>query len=164
MSLSPDHGTSSGDGRAAPGEVATGPHKSVVAGGECIVVIEDERHTRMALQRFLQREGWQTLGFANAAAASAWLAEDFGPDGPATRPVAGAVVDLHLPDGDGIELTAALRRRLGDAVPIVIVSGDTSMDTLRRLADAGANRFVGKPMNLAALREALPTPTAAPDA
>ena len=119
--------------------------------GELILVVEDERHTRLALERFLQKHGWSTAGFASAAEASAWLGEaDAGP-----RHVAGAVIDVHLPDGDGIDLTRLLRQRLGEGVPIVIVSGDTSMDTLRRLEEAGGGRFVGKPMALAALREAL---------
>jgi DNA-binding response OmpR family regulator len=119
--------------------------------GPLVLVVEDDRHTRLSLQRFLQKQGWQAVGFATAAETKAWLE---GPR-PAAGPIGAAVIDIHLPDGDGIDLTRSLRQHLGKAVPIVIVSGDTSMETLRRLRDAGGNRFVGKPMSLAALREAL---------
>lgn len=125
-------------------------------GSLCILVIEDERHTRQSLERFLRREGWTTLGFGTAAEAQAWLTSSPGPaDNDPSRTIAGAVIDIHLPDGDGIDLTRFFRQRLGEGVPIVIVSGDTSIETLRRLRDAGGDRFVGKPMSLAALKEAL---------
>ena len=117
--------------------------------GRAVLIVEDDRHTRLSLQRFLQKQGWNAIGFGTAAETQAWL--DASDDGS----ISAAVVDIHLPDGDGIDLTRSLRQHLGAAVPIVIVSGDTSMDTLRRLRDAGGNRFVGKPMSLEALREAL---------
>lgn len=122
--------------------------------GALILVVDDDRNTRLSLQRYLQKEGWNAVAFGTAAEIQAWLEES----GPAAGPIGGAVIDVHLPDGDGIELTRSLRDQLGMGVPIVIVSGDTSMETLRRLRDAGGNRFVGKPMSLAALREALATP------
>ncbi len=129
------------------------PDTAETAGGQLVLVVEDERHTRNALGRFLRRHGWNVAGFGTASEAQAWLEES-----QARQPVAGAVIDVHLPDGDGIDLTRELRRLLGEHIPIVIVSGDTSMDTLRRLRDAGGSRFVGKPMSLAALREALAPP------
>ena len=141
-----------------PADFPGGAPGPVAARGQTILVVEDERHTRMALKRFLEKEGWSTVGFATASEAQTWLTSD-APRIDATTAagpaVGGAVIDVHLPDGDGIDLTRALRDRVGEHVPIVIVSGDTSMDTLRRLRDAGGNRFVGKPMSLAALRDAL---------
>src|SRR5690606_16084944 len=121
---------------------------------QSILVVEDERNTRLALQRFLRRAGWEPLCFGTAAETLPWISHP--PDaGPVSAPIGGAVIDIHLPDGDGIDLTRAMRNHLGPDVPIVIVSGDTSMETLARLRDAGGNRFVGKPMSLQALRDAL---------
>ena len=65
---------------------------------------------------------------------------------------------MHLPDGDGIDLTRRLRNKLGAGVPIVVVSGDTSLETLRRLESAGATRFVAKPISLTVLQDALGQP------
>lgn len=145
---SPD--ASSTDARSQSGSAAQ------PSGSSCILVVEDERHTRQSLERFLRREGWTTLGFGTAAEAQAWLTSSpGGPGNDPSRMIAGAVIDIHLPDGDGIDLTRFFRQRLGEGVPIVIVSGDTSIATLRRLRDAGGDRFVGKPMSMAALKEAL---------
>lgn len=129
----------------------------------CILIVDDERHARQAMQKFLERDGWTSIGFGAASEVHTWLTDPkSGARGQCSEtdrhPIRGAIIDVHLPDGDGIELTRALRRQLGQAVPIVIISGDTSMKTLRRLRDAGANRFVGKPMSLQALREALAHP------
>ena len=121
---------------------------------QSILVVEDERNTRLALQRFLRREGWRAFCFGTAAETLDWMSHAHA-DATASAPVRGAVIDIHLPDGDGVELTRAMRRHFGPDVPIVIVSGDTSMETLARLRDAGGNRFVGKPMSLQALRDAL---------
>ena len=124
---------------------------------DVVLVVEDDQPTRLSLQRFLQRQGWNAIGFGTAAETQAWLA---GSSPVAGQRIGGVVIDVHLPDGDGIDLTRTLREHLGMAVPIVIVSGDTSIETLRRLRDAGGNRFVGKPMSLAALQEALAPPGA----
>ena len=35
-----------------------------------------------------------------------------------------AVVDLHLPDGDGVALARALRERLGPDLPVIFITGD----------------------------------------
>lgn len=136
--------------QAQPGAMPASPRR--------VLVIDDDRQTRMALERFLRRQGYETLGFGTAGEAQGWLKRQPGSvagDGA----IAGAVIDIHLPDGDGIDLTRALREHVGQAVPIIIVSGDTSIQTLRRLKDAGGNRFVGKPMSLAVLMDALAPPS-----
>ena len=116
---------------------------------EPLLIVEDDGNTIEALERLLNRLGHRAIAVRSMADALAFL------DGPDVRSLCGAVVDVHLPDGDGIELTRRLRAHLGDEPPIVIVSGDTSMETLGRLRDAGADRFVGKPMSLTALKDAL---------
>jgi signal transduction histidine kinase len=59
------------------------------------------------------------------------------------------LLDLELPDGSGEDL---LRRLRADerfrAVPIVIVSGDVSRDTVRRLLEAGADEYQTKPLEV----------------
>lgn len=59
------------------------------------------------------------------------------------------LLDLDLPDGSGEEL---LRRFRADerfrAVPIVIVSGDASRESVRRLLEAGADDYLIKPLEV----------------
>ena len=128
--------------------------------GGRLVIVEDDGGTRRALGRLLERNGYAPIGFPTVAAAARWVEEDWGGGGA----ILGVVIDVHLPDGDGIDLTKRLRRKLGDRVPIVVVSGDTSLETLRRLDDAGATRFVAKPISLRVLQDALGHPSAPDDA
>lgn len=66
-----------------------------------------------------------------------------------------AVVDIHLPDLSGLVVTQKLRQRFGPDVPIVILSGDTSMETLNSLPHVGATYFFSKPVNSSQLVQRL---------
>src|SRR4051812_7527820 len=68
---------------------------------------------------------------------------------------AAAVIDVHLPDLSGLILTQKLRQILGSDTPIIMVSGDTSMETLNSLPHVGATYFFSKPMNVESLIERL---------
>src|SRR5271166_1681990 len=60
------------------------------------------------------------------------------------------VLDVSLPDGDGRDYCAELRRR-GVKVPIIMLTGsDDESDVVRGL-EAGANDYVAKPFRLAEL-------------
>ncbi len=69
--------------------------------------------------------------------------------------ISAAIVDIHLPDINGLTLSQRLRERLGPSTPIVILSGDNSMETIRALPDAGATHFFAKPVNGGRLIEQL---------
>ncbi len=60
------------------------------------------------------------------------------------------ILDVGLPDGDGRDLCARLRRQ-GVKVPIVMLTGsDEESDVVRGL-DLGANDYIAKPFRLAEL-------------
>jgi len=65
-------------------------------------------------------------------------------------PVA-AVIDIHLPDINGLVLAQKLREQFGPDMPIIVVSGDTSMETIKSLSHVGATYFLAKPLNAALL-------------
>ena len=65
------------------------------------------------------------------------------------------MVDIHLPDLNGLVITQKLRDQLGPRVPIIIVSGDTSMETLNSLAHVGATYFLSKPTSPSVLLQML---------
>ena len=58
-----------------------------------------------------------------------------------------AVVDLNLPDTDGLELIASLRRG-NSSTPILIVSARTSIENRVTGLDIGANDYLIKPFDL----------------
>jgi CheY-like chemotaxis protein len=65
------------------------------------------------------------------------------------------MVDIHLPDLNGLVITRKLCDQLGPRVPIIVVSGDTSMETLNSLAHVGATYFLSKPTSPAVLLQIL---------
>jgi CheY-like chemotaxis protein/HPt (histidine-containing phosphotransfer) domain-containing protein len=66
------------------------------------------------------------------------------------------LMDLHMPDMDGVEAAARIRRLPLASVPrIIVVTADVSRSTRERLAAAGITKVVSKPILMNALREAI---------
>ena len=64
-------------------------------------------------------------------------------DQAAMRPPAAAIVDLVLPDGDGIDVTRSLRE--WSRMPILVLSAVGEEDEKVRALEAGADDYVTKP-------------------
>ncbi len=109
-----------------------------------VLVIEDEASIRLMLRATLEAEG-HVVFEAGTAHDGARLAED---------PRVGLIlVDLGLPDEDGVALIRSLRgwtRR-----PIVVVSAGSSQAQMVRALDAGADDYLIKPLGLAELHARL---------
>jgi serine/threonine-protein kinase len=59
-----------------------------------------------------------------------------------------AVIDLTLPDMDGIELTEAIRGLpAGGQFPIIVVTGTGGASEWKRLSALGASAFLVKPID-----------------
>jgi two-component system KDP operon response regulator KdpE len=99
-----------------------------------ILVIDDEANTRALLQWTLAQRGYQCLHASTGAEGVA-----------ATFNCAPSVIllDLGLPDLDGVEVTMRIRERCRTPIIIVSASGRES-DKIAAL-DAGANDYVTKP-------------------
>lgn len=64
-------------------------------------------------------------------------------------PVDGAIVDLSLPDGEGLDLVRKIRSDSPDpAIPLVVCSGMSDRETVQAAVEAGANDYVRKPINV----------------
>ena len=112
-----------------------------------VLVIEDEAPIRLLLRRALEREGYRVEEAADAGEA-----------GLAMRRRAPALVllDLGLPDRDGLELVPLLKA-VGAGV-VVLSARDATVEKVTAL-DLGADDYVTKPFDtqevLARLRTAL---------
>jgi DNA-binding response OmpR family regulator len=104
-------------------------------------VVDDDALVLRAMQSLLRRSGFDTIGCPTGADAMSKCVVG----------IDAAVVDIHLPDINGLQLSQQIRQVLGPAVPIIILSGDTSMDTIRALPNAQATYFCSKPVNSSAL-------------
>jgi two-component system, sensor histidine kinase len=79
------------------------------------------------------------------------------------------LMDLHMPEMDGVTATRAIRQLEGVAgqTPVVMVSADILNNTRQSAIDAGANEFIAKPLLIDGLRQVLarctaPSPLAPP--
>ncbi|WP_426954498.1 response regulator transcription factor [Muricoccus radiodurans] len=119
-----------------------------------ILIVDDEPALLETLSEQLSLDGeFAPTGAATAAEAEAMLS------GAGSRFDA-VLLDVGLPDGDGRELCAKLRRA-GLKIPIIMLTGaDGESDVVRGL-DSGANDYIPKPFKLqillARLRTALRT-------
>ena len=111
-----------------------------------ILIVDDHLPVTKALARLMKNAGYDPIPFNGAAEALTWI-ETSKPDA--------AVLDIHLPDMNGLLLAQKMRQRLGNEIPIIVVSGDTSMETLNSLPHVGATYFFSKPLSSASLIEQL---------
>lgn len=67
------------------------------------------------------------------------------------------LLDMHLPDMDGVEIARALRRAppAGRRVPIIAISSDVTPEQVERARSAGVDDYVFKPFTPADLKRAL---------
>ena len=119
-----------------------------------VVVIEDEPQIRRFVRSALEAEGWQVH---EADTAKKGLSE------AGTRKPDLLVLDLGLPDGDGLDLIRDVRG--WSVVPIIVLSARSGeLDKIAAL-DAGADDYLTKPFGvgelLARVRANLRRPRAA---
>ncbi len=111
-----------------------------------ILIVDDNHSVTHALSFLLQDAGYAPMVFNDGHAAL-----DFARD----NVPAAALVDIHLPDINGLVLSRQFRDFFGPDVPIIVLSGDTSMENLNSLPYAGATYFFSKPINSISLLEQL---------
>ena len=120
-----------------------------------MLVCDDEPHIVRALKIVLREAGFEVLPAETAAEALQAAALQ--------RPDA-AILDLVLPDGDGVEVCRALRE--WSEMPILVLSAVGDEDHKVRALEAGADDYVTKPFSprelVARLRAALRRVTPAP--
>ncbi len=99
-----------------------------------VLVDDDEPQILRALRVVLSDAGYEAVPAATAEEAL---------DRAAVRPPDAAIVDLVLPDGDGIEVTRRLRE--WSDMPIVVLSAVGEEAEKVRALEAGADDYVTKP-------------------
>jgi two-component system KDP operon response regulator KdpE len=104
------------------------------AGRPTVLVCDDEPQILRALKVILREAGFEAIGAETAREAL---------DSAALRQPDAAIVDLVLPDGDGIEVCAQLRS--WSEMPIVVLSAIGEEAQKVRALEAGADDYVTKP-------------------
>jgi two-component system KDP operon response regulator KdpE len=101
-----------------------------------VLVCDDEPQILRALRITLRDAGFDVIPAATAAAAL---------DAASLRMPDAAILDLVLPDGDGIEVTQRLRE--WSALPIIVLSAVGEEEEKVRALEAGADDYVTKPFS-----------------
>jgi two-component system, OmpR family, KDP operon response regulator KdpE len=99
-----------------------------------VLVCDDEPQILRALRVLLREAGFETIAAATAEEAL---------DRAAIRPPDAAIVDLVLPDGDGVEVCRRLRE--WSSMPIIVLSAVGDEAEKVRALEAGADDYVTKP-------------------
>ncbi|MFV2003581.1 MAG: sigma-54-dependent transcriptional regulator [Gammaproteobacteria bacterium] len=72
------------------------------------------------------------------------------------------LTDMHLPDGNGIELVEHVQKNYSD-IPIAVITAHGNMDSAVKALKAGAFDFVSKPVDLQILRNLIASATTLPE-
>ena len=107
-----------------------------------ILVVDDEADIRGLLKEILSEEGYEVDVAANAAQARASRARQV-PDL--------VLLDIWMPDVDGITLLREWSTGAADGCPVVMMSGHGTVETAVEATRLGAFDFVEKPLSLAKL-------------
>ncbi len=110
-----------------------------------LLLVEDHPAMREMIAEHLRERGFaiDAFGRADAALAAAAVAR-----------FDAVVLDLGLPDRDGLEVLASLRRSAPD-LPAIILTARDSVDHRLRGLNAGADDYIVKPFNLLELEARL---------
>ncbi len=116
-----------------------------------ILVVEDDPANRALLERLMEREGYRTKSVGDGEAALLAVGEHE-PDL--------VLLDIGLPRLDGYEVTRRLRAHVRTlTMPIILLTGRSSLDDVVEGLDAGADDFLSKPFRqpelMARIRSAL---------
>jgi two-component system KDP operon response regulator KdpE len=115
---------------------------------DTVLVIEDEVPMRRFLSSALESHGFHVVEAGSLGAAEQLATE---------QPPAAILLDLGLPDGDGLTFVRGLRT--WSAAPVIVISARDREDDKVRALDAGADDYLTKPFGtnelLARIRVAL---------
>lgn len=114
-----------------------------------VLIVDDEKNILLTLSQSLQLAGYRT-----ELASSGQVALDV----VSARPVDAVLMDVKMPDMDGLTVLARLTELKPD-LPVIMMSGHGTIDTAVKATQLGARDFLEKPLArdrlLVALRNAL---------
>jgi DNA-binding response OmpR family regulator len=129
---------------AISGEEAApiGEHRSIEESR--ILVVDDDAHAAVLMRRLIEREGFSRVDTATDGRHALAMMADHPPDV--------VVLDVHLPEVDGLEVLRQIVRRderTGRPTGVLGVSGDPTGTTAQSMLWAGADDFMPRPFQSA---------------
>jgi two-component system, NtrC family, sensor kinase len=121
------------------------PKMAKVPAGSTVLVVDDEAPVREVAAAALRRQGYTVLVAGNGAEAISIVQSNAGP-------LDGVLLDLTMPDMDGVSTLNALRASR-PGLRAVLMSGYDQFEALRRFDGLGLTGFLQKPFSVESLRE-----------
>ncbi|HEX2671021.1 MAG TPA: response regulator, partial [Polyangiaceae bacterium] len=116
-------------------------HREAVFEDRSILIVEDDVRNVFALSNVLEPKGMKVTVARNGLEALEALERD-----PKLELV---LMDIMMPEMDGIEATRAIRKRPEWAkVPIIALTAKAMKDDQQRCLEAGANDYIPKPLDV----------------
>jgi two-component system response regulator QseB len=103
-----------------------------------VLVVEDDRMIAKGLHTALKQDGYAVDGVSDGRSAAAALR---------SSRFDVVLLDLGLPERDGLEVLRELRSR-GDATPVIILTARDDVQSRIQGLDAGADDYIVKPFDL----------------
>ena len=110
--------------------------------GGCILVVDDEPEIRRLVKEILEDEQYQVVTAEDATTAR---------EAYATERLDLVLLDIWMPDTDGISLLKEWSRSGTPDVPVVMMSGHGTVDTAVEATRLGATDFIEKPLSMGKL-------------
>jgi sigma-B regulation protein RsbU (phosphoserine phosphatase) len=119
-----------------PPHIAGGMSVSHSGLSPLILIVDDDLSTTFVLDELLRKAGFSTVCTCDISGAKTLIA---------SRSVSLILLDVHLPDGNGLELCAQLSPSSG--IPILFISANDDVDTKVRSFMAGGVDYITKPLS-----------------
>jgi two-component system response regulator VicR len=102
-----------------------------------VLLVDDDKNTRLAISSGLRKEGFLVCEVEGVKKAFIAIRKN--------RPDV-VVLDLSLPDGDGLDLIKEIRKN--DTLPVIVCSGRNSENEKVLGLELGADDYITKPLSI----------------
>ncbi|MCX7049429.1 MAG: response regulator [Candidatus Sumerlaeota bacterium] len=136
-------------------EGATPPHLARCnANGACILIVDDNASARQILRHSLESWGCRCQEATGAKEAWERLEAALGE----TMSIQAAIIDLRMPDTDGLQLAREIRHSVHAdlaRLPLIAMTGVSARGDAAAAEEAGYQAYLPKPIKVAKLRDCL---------
>lgn len=103
-----------------------------------ILLADDDATVRLLMQAALEKAGFDVTVACDGTEAIRLFEK---------IPVDMVMLDVEMPGMDGYQVCSYLREKIGDELPIMMVTGMDDMQSINHAFEAGATDFIAKPIN-----------------
>lgn len=105
-----------------------------------VLIVDDDADTRRLIRTVMESRGWDVVEASDGGTALVRIGTE--------KDLSLVLLDLGLPDIDGLGVLKAIRHSLATAhMPVIIITGKIDRDTERQLLLEGADDYIRKPVD-----------------